>query len=110
MQHYLRELQKDLAEAGFAGDFLISTSGGGCAYVDEAVERPILLVESGPAMAPLAALHYTRDHPMGENVIVCDTGGTSFDVGILRDRHAVLTRETWLGGQFTGDLVEHPFH
>ena len=108
MQHYLRELQKDLAEAGFAGDFLISTSGGGCAYVDEAVERPILLVKSGPAMAPLAALHYTRDHPMGENVIVCDTGGTSFDVGILRDRHAVLTRETWLGGQFTGDLVNIP--
>ena len=108
MQHYLRELEKDLAGAGFAGDLLISTSGGGCAYLEEAVERPILLVKSGPAMAPLAALHYTRGHPLGDNVIVCDTGGTTFDVGILRDRHAVLTRETWLGGQFTGDLVNIP--
>ncbi|MGE0119889.1 MAG: hydantoinase/oxoprolinase family protein [Dongiaceae bacterium] len=108
MQLYLRELQKDLADAGFVGDLLISTSGGGCAYLDEAVERPILLVKSGPAMAPLAALHYTREHVLGDNVIVCDTGGTTFDVGILRDRHAVLTRETWLGGQFTGDLVNIP--
>jgi N-methylhydantoinase A len=108
MQHYLRELEKDLAGAGFAGDLLISTSGGGCAYLEEAVERPILLVKSGPAMAPLAALHYTHGHPLGDNVIVCDTGGTTFDVGILRDRHAVLTRETWLGGQFTGDLVNIP--
>jgi N-methylhydantoinase A len=108
MQHYLRELEKDLAGAGFMGDLLVSTSAGGCAYLDEAVERPILLVKSGPAMAPLAALHYTRGHPLGDNVIVCDTGGTTFDVGILRDRHAVLTRETWLGGQFTGDLVNIP--
>ena len=29
-------------------------------------------------------------------------GGTSFDVSLVRDGYIKFTRETWLGGQFTG--------
>jgi len=108
MQSYLLELQRDLLEAGFSGTLFISTSSGGCAYLEEAVERPVLLVKSGPAMAPLAATSYTEGHAQGDNVIVCDTGGTTFDVGIIRDRLPTLTRETWLGERWTGDLVNVP--
>ena len=108
MQSYLLELQRDLLEAGFAGTLFISTSSGGCAYLEEAVERPVLLVKSGPAMAPLAATNYTEGHAHADNVIVCDTGGTTFDVGIVRDRLPTLTRETWLGERWTGDLVNVP--
>ena len=33
------------------------------------------------------------------HIVVCDTGGTSFDVGLVRDGEVVFTRETWLGGR-----------
>ena len=32
------------------------------------------------------------------NAIVCDMGGTSFDVSLIRDGYIKFTRETWLGG------------
>ena len=38
-------------------------------------------------------------------MIVCDMGGTSFDVSLVRDGYIKFTRETWLGGQFTGHMT-----
>lgn len=108
MQNHLLGLKEDLAASGFRGDFYVSTASGGCAFVDEVISQPIYSVKSGPAMAPLAALHFTEDHEAGDNVIVCDTGGTTFDVGMIRDRRVVVTRETWLGQRFTGDFINAP--
>jgi N-methylhydantoinase A len=42
---------------------------------------------------------------LGEDVIICDTGGTTFDVGLVRDGELKYTRETWLGGQWMGHLT-----
>src|SRR5205085_6542966 len=36
------------------------------------------------------------------DAVVCDTGGTSFDVSLVREGAPVFTRETWLGEPFTG--------
>jgi len=38
-------------------------------------------------------------------VIVCDTGGTTFDVGLVHADEIVFTRDTWIGGQYTGHLI-----
>ena len=38
-------------------------------------------------------------------MIVCDMGGTSFDVSLVRGGYIKFTRETWLGGQFTGHMT-----
>ncbi len=105
MQTHLRALAEDLSQAGFAGDLLISTSFGGVLHVAEVVDRPIFMVRSGPAMAPTAGLVTSRAEGLGENVIVCDTGGTTFDVTLVRDGQPKYTRETWLGPQFTGDCL-----
>jgi N-methylhydantoinase A len=42
---------------------------------------------------------------MGGNVIVCDTGGTTFDVGLVRDGGLVYTRDSWLGPRWLGDII-----
>src|SRR5260370_10500217 len=42
---------------------------------------------------------------MGDNVIVCDTGGTTFDVGLVRGGGLAYSRDAWLGGQWTGHLL-----
>ncbi len=105
MQQHLRGLESDLRAAGYRGEILVSTAAGGCNHVEALTEKPIYTVGSGPAMAPIAGITYSTLEKMGENVIVCDTGGTTFDVGLVRDGRLVFARDTWLGPRFTGDLL-----
>lgn len=105
MQNHLRGMQSDLRAAGFKGNVFVSTSAGGCTYVDDIVEKPIHTVKSGPAMAPVAGRAFAAMEKLGSDVIICDTGGTTFDVGLVRDGELKYTRETWLGGQWMGHLM-----
>jgi N-methylhydantoinase A len=102
MQGHLDEMAADLRLAGFAGEVLVGTSFGGVLGVNDVATRPIYSVNSAPAMAPVAGRVYA---PEERNVIVCDMGGTSFDVSLVRDGYIKFTRETWLGGQFTGHMT-----
>ena len=97
MQAYLSTLQDDLRKAGYAGDILVSTSFGGVMHLEDVVQRPIFLVKSGPAMAPVAGLAYVEAEGLPRDLIVCDAGGTTFDVSLVRDGAVEFTRDTWLG-------------
>ncbi|MBI2800343.1 MAG: hydantoinase/oxoprolinase family protein [Gammaproteobacteria bacterium] len=103
MQKYLSDLETDLRRAGYANDILVSTSFGGVMHLADVVKRPIYLVKSGPAMAPIAGLAYVEAEGLPNNVIVCDAGGTTFDVSLVRDGAVEYSRDTWLGPQWTGD-------
>ncbi len=105
MQRHIRDLESDLRAEGYDGEILISTSVGGIMRVGEVVDAPIHTAKSGPAMAPIAGLTYSCVEQLGDNVIVCDAGGTTFDVGLVRDGRLVFNRDTWLGGQWTGNLL-----
>ena len=105
MQRHLSEMEQDLRNAGYQGEILVSTIIGGCAYVEDLIERPIYTVKSGPAMAPVAGIAYAKIEDLGTDVILCDTGGTTFDVGLVREGRLKYTRETWLGPQWTGHMV-----
>lgn len=102
MQKHFKGLQRDMADAGLGGELFIVTSVGGVLEVDDVIERPLYSVNSGPAMAPVAGKVAAR--PI-ENLIVCDTGGTSFDVSVVRDGYISFTRETWLNEIFTGHIT-----
>ncbi|MBI4693864.1 MAG: hydantoinase/oxoprolinase family protein [Gammaproteobacteria bacterium] len=103
MQKYLSDLETDLRAAGYANDILCSTSFGGVMHLADVVKRPIYLVKSGPAMAPIAGLAYVEAEGLPKDVIVCDAGGTTFDVSLVRDGAVEFSRDTWLGPQWTGD-------
>jgi N-methylhydantoinase A len=105
MGAHLRQVAKDLRDAGFAGELMAATSFGGAMHVEDLGNRPIYSVRSGPAMAPVAGKKYAAAELAVEDVIVCDTGGTSFDVSLVRDGAVSFTRDTWLGPQFTGHLT-----
>lgn len=107
MQSFLGELEADLITGGFAGQLLISTSFGGSWPVNRMIDRPIYSVGSGPSMAPIAALHAGR-HTLQDptpNVLVADTGGTTFDVGLITDGTIHYSADTWLGQKFTGHIT-----
>jgi N-methylhydantoinase A len=74
-------------------------------HLEDLIERPIYSVKSGPSLAPVAARAYAAAELGADDVIVCDTGGTSFDVSLIRDGLIVFTRETWLGARLTGHLT-----
>jgi N-methylhydantoinase A len=105
MQHHLREIEEGLTKAGLAGELVAATSFGGVMHMDDLMRRPIYAVKSGPSLAPIAGKTYAESEAGPGQVIVCDTGGTSFDVSLVRDGRVVFTRETWLGEQFTGHLT-----
>lgn len=105
MQTHLRNLEKDLTQAGFVGELFTATSFGGVMSVEGLVERPIYSTRSGPSMAPIAGKTYGAAELGAKDVIICDTGGTSFDVSMIRDGNVVFTGETWLGGRFIGHLT-----
>ena len=109
MQDFLLALERDLGEAGFRGQLFVSTSFGGAWRPSEVVERPIYSVGSGPSMAPVAALTYggleLGDGGSPPDMLVCDTGGTTFDVGLISEGDIHYTSETWLGGRWIGHIT-----
>jgi N-methylhydantoinase A len=102
IQGHLGEIGDDLKAAGFGGELLMLTSVGGVLDVADVAARPIYSVNSGPSMAPVAGRFYSNG---AESVIVCDMGGTTFDVSLVRDGYIKPTRETWLGEPFVGHIT-----
>ena len=103
MQDYLLSLEEDLRAAGYQNDILVSTSFGGVMHLRDVVQKPIFMVKSGPAMAPVAGLAYVNAESLANDIVVCDAGGTTFDVSLVRDGEVEFSRDTWLGPAWTGD-------
>lgn len=108
VKDYLRSLRVRLSEAGFTGRLLMITSGGGVMDLEAVAAAPIHLINSGPAMAPVAGKYYGLADAGSETVIVADTGGTSYDVSLVRRGMIPYTRETWLGPEWTGHITGFP--
>ncbi|MHB1468434.1 MAG: hydantoinase/oxoprolinase family protein [Solirubrobacteraceae bacterium] len=105
MQRHLPAIAAGLSENGFSGDLLAASSAGGVVPIGELIERPLWSVRSGPSLAPVGARAIAAAEMGRGDVIVCDTGGTSFDVSLVREGELVFTRETWLGEPFSGHLT-----
>ena len=102
MADHLGKLRADLQEYGFAGDLLVVTSEGAVLDVADVLDRPVLLLNSGPSMAPLVGAAAAPDR---DTVVVCDMGGTTFDVSLVEEGVVRHTREAWLGEPFVGHLT-----
>lgn len=102
MRAHFNGLAADLETAGFRGQFLVVTSEGGVQDIQSLASKPLLAVNSGPSMAPLAGASFAPD---AETVVVCDIGGTTFDVSLVEHGRLRYTRELWLGERYTGELT-----
>jgi N-methylhydantoinase A len=108
MTRYLDSLESRLREAGFAGRLLMVTSNGGVVDASDMAAAPIHSINSGPAMAPIAGRHYAALDGDSEDAVVADTGGTSYDVTLVRRGRIPVTRETWLGLEYEGHITGFP--
>ena len=108
MARYLGSLTERLTSAGFKGRTLVLTSQGGMVDATELAGRPIHAINSGPSMAPIAGRYFAGLDSKLANAIVADTGGTTYDVSLVRRSHIPKTRETWIGQPYRGHMTGFP--
>ena len=108
MERYLGSLTERLTAAGFQGRTLVLTSQGGMIDAMELAGAPIHAINSGPSMAPIAGRYYASSECTEPNAIVADTGGTTYDVSLVRRGRIPKTRETWIGQPFRGHMTGFP--
>ena len=81
---YIRGVERDLADEGYGGRLLVMHSAGGVMDADASCERPVRMLESGPAAGALAAGFYSD--LLGEpDLISLDMGGTTAKTCVIED-------------------------
>ena len=96
IDRYLRTLAADLTTQGYRRELLVMQGNGGTMSVDVAGRHAVSTLMSGPA-AVVKAAAYTALAAGHRNVISCDMGGTSFDVGMIRDGRPGLSADKEMG-------------
>lgn len=109
MGGYLSSLSGRLRDAGFGGRVLMVTSQAGVVDAADAAARPIDVINSGPALAPVAGRYFADLDTGVQDVIVADTGGTTYDVSLVRRGRIPMTRDTWIGPAFSGTAIGFPW-
>jgi N-methylhydantoinase A len=111
MRRHLESIEQRLRELGFRGEPLMVTHvSGGVLELAQMIEQPIQTVDSGPALAPIAGREFDRAEPAVDtpDVIVVDTGGTSFDASLVISGEVAYTREKWFGPRWYGHMTGLP--
>lgn len=108
MTAYIAGLRRRIEGAGFKGRVLIVTSAGGALDAEDVASTPIHSLNSGPAMAPVAGRYFAELDTRSPMAIVADTGGTSYDVSVVRRGRIPWTRESWLGEPYFGHMTGFP--
>jgi N-methylhydantoinase A len=96
VRRYLRSIEERLRERGLTSELLMMQSSGGVFSFESAMEKPVFMVESGPAAGVIAAAH------MGEvigvkDIISFDMGGTTAKASLIRDGQPSVTKEYSVG-------------
>lgn len=97
LSRYLRNLETLLKNKGFRQVVLVTQSNGGVMTIELATKLAVATLFSGPAAGAIGGNFFS--HLLNApNLIVCDMGGTSFDVTLIKDHEYTLTTEGEIGG------------
>jgi N-methylhydantoinase A len=93
---YLQRIEGELRAAGLEAELLVMQSSGGVFTFATAAEKPVFMVESGPAAGVMAAtwLGESLGFP---NVMSFDMGGTTAKAGLVQNGRPTITRDYEVG-------------
>ena len=104
VSRYLGKIRDRVRGSGVTGELLVMQSSGGVLTFDAASNRPVFMVESGPAAGVIAASELGKS--LGyEDVISFDMGGTTAKVGLVEGGMPRVTKDYEVGG--TASTTEH---
>jgi N-methylhydantoinase A len=89
---YLADLEDRLARLGAGGRLRVMLSNGGVALARDAAERPIRMLESGPAAGALAAARFAGLNGF-KDLMSFDMGGTTAKLCLIEDGRPLVTHE-----------------
>ena len=95
VRRYLSSLSARLKSSGYRGNLLLMLSDGVVGTLEYCSEKAVLLVSSGPAAAPAAALD-AGALVDSDDLLSIDMGGTSLDVCVIAGGEVPMTRESWV--------------
>ncbi|HEY5333775.1 MAG TPA: hydantoinase/oxoprolinase family protein, partial [Solirubrobacterales bacterium] len=93
---YLSTLDERLGELGFDDGLMVMQSHGGMVPLQHGRRLPVLTIGSGPVGGLVGTQRLAADLGVPD-VIATDMGGTSFDVGLLKDGEPLVALDTTLG-------------
>lgn len=108
MSGHIDSLTRQLRGAGFDGRLLVVSSTGAVLDAEDIASMPIHSLNSGPSMAPVAGRYYAQRDAAASTAIIADTGGTSYDVSLVRNGRIPRSEETWLGEVWFGHMTGFP--
>ena len=108
MRAYLHSLTDRLRKEGFGGRAVVVTSQGGVADAHVVADMPIHLINSGPSMAPIAGRYFAQVDEGYDTAVIADTGGTTYDVSLVRRGQVPTTKENWIGQPYRGHMTGMP--
>ncbi len=92
MASYLARLKDRFQEMGLTGTVLLMTSGGGLTTLENAMQFPIRLVESGPAGGAILAGRIAAEMEL-EKALSFDMGGTTAKICLIEKFRPESARE-----------------
>jgi len=116
MQRYLDAMRDGLRQLGIEAPLLIMQSTGGLTPDTEAAQRPVFVLESGPAAGVLGA-GFTAQFLGLENVITLDMGGTTAKASLIENSQISYSPEYEVGASISagnrlvgggGELIRAP--
>ena len=94
---YLESLTHDLREKDITAPLLLMQSNGGLTTVDVAAERPMNIIESGPAGGVVGAQALASEIGLS-NIITLDMGGTTAKASLVENGEVTRSMEYQVGG------------
>lgn len=95
---YLKGIENQLASEGTKAELLIMQSNGGVLTFKQAAERPVYMVESGPAAGVIAA-NFVAGKLGYKDVVSFDMGGTTAKAGLILEGRPKVTKEYEVGAE-----------
>ncbi len=89
ISRFIKDVQDVMKEKGIDANVFIVNADGSIVDVEEAIEKPIKTVLSGPAASSIGGAFLSGI----ENGIVVDMGGTTTDISLIENSVPILSRE-----------------
>ncbi len=106
VSRYLVSLGNQIQELGVTAPLCVMRSDGGLATKGTVIERPVSMVESGPAAGVIASSFYAERLGI-QNVLSFDMGGTTAKAGAVQGGRPQVVKEYEVAGEIhSGRIVK----
>jgi N-methylhydantoinase A len=95
---YVRGIEDRLKRGGMKAELLIMQSNGGVLTFHQASEKPVYMVESGPAAGVIAA-NFVGGGIGHVDIVSFDMGGTTAKTGLIMNGRPKVTKEYEVGAE-----------